>query len=128
MAENETENTTPTLTTVKPQPVSEDDYFSAYANGVGIAHTFFDFQFHFSEMRIAAVENIKAEVFATIMMSPQHAKVFLNHLQNNLSLYEAKFGEIKIPEGLLELSQTHEIPMRAERENIYQETPKTSRS
>jgi hypothetical protein len=123
MTENEA--TEPKTFKIKPEPVGDDDYFTAYANGIGIAHTFFDFQFHFAETRIAVLEDIKSETFATIMMSPQHAKIFLMHLQNNLEMYEAKFGEIKIPDGLLELAKTVEIPLRAEQANIYQESPES---
>lgn len=99
------QNETPVEEAAKPQIQTSDieDYFTAYANGVSVAHTFYDFQMHFSEVKIFDPRNIVAERFATILMSPTHAKVFLLHMAQNLSLYEAKFGEIKIPENFQQL-------------------------
>ncbi|MDQ3175608.1 MAG: DUF3467 domain-containing protein [Acidobacteriota bacterium] len=96
-------------------PTDDEDYFTGYANGVGIAHTFFDFQFHFSEVKVRDVEHIEAQAFATIMMSPQHAKLLLGHLKQNMDLYESKFGEIKVPDHLIS-GQTVDIPIRTKAE------------
>lgn len=79
-----------------------DDYFTAYANSANFAHTFFDFQIHFAEIKVRNLQNIVVESFATIIMSPQHAKAFLEHLSQNVALYEARFGEIKIPDNVNE--------------------------
>jgi Protein of unknown function (DUF3467) len=38
----------------------------------------------------------KAKVFARIIMTPQHARLLLNALRDNIEKYEGKFGEIKI--------------------------------
>lgn len=38
----------------------------------------------------------KARVLARIIMTPQHAKLLLGALKDNISKYEEKFGEIKI--------------------------------
>ncbi|MCK4856627.1 MAG: DUF3467 domain-containing protein [candidate division Zixibacteria bacterium] len=38
----------------------------------------------------------KARVYSRIIMTPQHAKMLLKTLQDNLKKYEDKFGEIKI--------------------------------
>jgi hypothetical protein len=92
-------------------PTDVEDYFTAYANGASVAHTFFDFQLHFSEIRIRDAEHVKAETFATILMSPQHVKLFLRHLTQNLEMYETKFGEIKIPDNLLQ-EKTVDIDLR----------------
>ena len=92
------------VTLLKPHPVADDDYYTAYANGVMVAHTFFDFQLHFSEVKVRGMGegDIIAETFATIMMSPQHAKAFLRHLKENVEAYEAKFGELKLPDQLVQ--------------------------
>ena len=37
-----------------------------------------------------------AKVFARIIMTPQHARLLLNALRDNIEKYEGKFGEIKI--------------------------------
>lgn len=38
----------------------------------------------------------KARVHARIIMTPQHAKLLLAALKDNISKYEEKFGEIKV--------------------------------
>lgn len=88
-----------------------EDYFTAYANGASVSHTLFDFQMHFSEVKIFDPAHITAERFATIIMSPPHAKVFLFHLAQNLSGYEARFGEIKVPK---EITKGEDIHITAE--------------
>lgn len=92
-------------------PEEGEHYFSGYANGVGISHTFFDFQFHFSEVRILGTESVSADLFATILMSPQHAKMFLMHLARNMALYEKQFGELKVPEQLVAASDLKEVQL-----------------
>lgn len=44
----------------------------------------------------------KARIHARILMTPLHAKLLLRALADNLSRYEAQFGEIQIPTGLAE--------------------------
>ena len=41
----------------------------------------------------------KAKVHARIITTPQHAKMLLRALSDNIEKYEARFGEIKI-EGM----------------------------
>jgi hypothetical protein len=84
---------------IVPGSDTEDDHLTAYCNSIAIAHTLFDFQFNFIEMRIVDDLASKADLFATIMMSPQHAKVMSKSLETNLRLYEEQFGEITLPEG-----------------------------
>jgi len=38
----------------------------------------------------------KAKVFARIITTPQHAKLLLNALRENIEKYEKSFGEIKV--------------------------------
>jgi hypothetical protein len=38
-------------------------------------------------------------------MTPMHAKLLLNALSENLSKFEAQFGEIKLPTGGSDLTQ-----------------------
>jgi hypothetical protein len=38
----------------------------------------------------------KARVHARIVMTPQHAKMLLNAIHDNIDKYENKFGEIKL--------------------------------
>jgi hypothetical protein len=44
----------------------------------------------------------KARVYARIMMTPMNAKLLLRALADNLSRYEAQYGEIILPTGLAE--------------------------
>ena len=44
----------------------------------------------------------KAKVYARIMMTPMNAKLLLRALGENLSRYEAQYGEIILPSGLAE--------------------------
>ena len=38
----------------------------------------------------------KAKVFSRVIMTPQHAKLLVSALKDNIQKYESKFGEIKI--------------------------------
>jgi hypothetical protein len=38
----------------------------------------------------------KAKVYARIVMTPAHAKMLLNALQDNIRKFESQFGEIKL--------------------------------
>lgn len=40
----------------------------------------------------------EATVYSRIILSPQHAKRFMQLLDRNLKKYEEQFGEIKLPE------------------------------
>src|SRR5215510_11723271 len=41
----------------------------------------------------------KARVHARVVMTPQHTKLLLNALKENIERYEAQFGEIRIEGG-----------------------------
>jgi hypothetical protein len=38
----------------------------------------------------------KAKVFSRVIMTPQHAKLLVSALKDNIQKYESKFGEIKV--------------------------------
>ncbi len=38
----------------------------------------------------------KAKVYARIVMTPQHAKLLLNALEDNIKKFESQFGTIKV--------------------------------
>jgi len=44
----------------------------------------------------------KARVYARIVMTPMNAKLLLRALSENLSRFEAQYGEIIVPSGLAE--------------------------
>jgi hypothetical protein len=44
----------------------------------------------------------------SIVMSPQHAKMFLQVFQRNLGRYEEKLGEIKLAPGILQVGDAQQ--------------------
>jgi hypothetical protein len=67
-----------------------------YSNLVLIAHTAAEFVMDFARVMPGVP---KAKVQSRIIMTPQHLKGFVKALQENVQLYENRFGEIKV-EGL----------------------------
>jgi hypothetical protein len=67
-----------------------------YANLVLISHTAAEFVLDFARVMPGVPQ---AKVQARIIMAPQHLKGFARALQENLKIYEDRFGEIKL-EGL----------------------------
>jgi len=68
---------------------------SIYANQVELHATNWDFRFRFGEAFDIQTENATVLERTRIIMSPQHAKAFLNALSDNVRKYEAAFGEIR---------------------------------
>lgn len=67
-----------------------------YSNIARISHTPFDFTLDFSQ---ALPGKPQAQVLARVIMAPVGAKLFLRALADNISRYEATFGEIVLPKG-----------------------------
>jgi hypothetical protein len=66
-----------------------------YANSVMIGHTEHEIIMDF----IQVMPNMpRARVQRRIVMTPAHAKMFMRALQENFDRYEARFGEIPVPE------------------------------
>ncbi len=80
----------------KPVPKFElpDDLDPKYVNFVRISHTAAEFVMDFS-LVLPGVEF--PNIDSRLVMSPTAVKLFLRALTDNLSRYEAKFGEINIP-------------------------------
>jgi len=80
----------------QPQPSIEvpNDLEAVYANLVRIAHTPSELVFDFAYFTPGGAP---ARVRDRIVMSPLGAKLFYRALSENLSRYEAAFGEIKVP-------------------------------
>ena len=79
---------------IKLEVPSESE--AIYSNQVLIAHTPSELVFNFAQMLPG---NKTAKVKAQVMMSPIGAKLLYKALGENLSKYEANFGEIKLPGG-----------------------------
>lgn len=67
-----------------------------YSNSVIITHNAAEFVIDFLRM-LPGVP--KARVHARVIMTPQHAKSFLNALTDNVEKYEKMNGEIKVEAG-----------------------------
>jgi len=67
-----------------------------YVNMVRIAHSPSELVFDFAQLLPGAGS---AKITSRIVMSPLGAKLFHRALSENLSRYEAAFGEIKMPGG-----------------------------
>jgi len=92
------------MTTPQGQPkfqlVNTPDYREQYANSVQIRVNLWDFFLMFGTVNQAAPDSVMIHNFQGIYLSPQQAKALLNVLTQNISPYEATFGEIKLePHG-----------------------------
>lgn len=81
----------------KPQQInielSDDVAQGTYSNLAIITHSPAEFIIDFTRV-VPGVP--KAKVKSRIITTPQHAKMLLKALQENIEKYEARFGEIKI--------------------------------
>ena len=73
--------------------LGEKEAEGIYSNLAIITHSPAEFVMDFTRV-LPGVP--KAKVHARISMTPQHAKLFLGALKDNMEKYEMKFGEIKI--------------------------------
>lgn len=81
----------------QPQQINielgEKEAEGIYSNLAIITHSPAEFVIDFTRV-LPGVP--KAKVFARIITTPQHAKLLLNALQDNIQKFEKTFGEIKI--------------------------------
>jgi flagellar protein FlaG len=84
----------------QPQPnvhlEKTTEYRDGYANSVQIRVNLWDFFLLFGRVNQTAPDRVAIENFQGVYISPQQAKALLNVLQQNVSQYEAAFGEIKL--------------------------------
>ncbi|MCC6857131.1 MAG: DUF3467 domain-containing protein [Bryobacterales bacterium] len=78
------------------QMVNRSDYRENYANSVQIRVNLWDFFLLFGQVNQTAPDRVSIENFQGVYLSPQQAKALLNVLQQNVSQYEAAFGEIRL--------------------------------
>ena len=70
------------------------EYREGYANSVQIRVNLWDFFLMFGLVAQTAADRVSIQNFQGIYVSPQQAKALLNVLGQNVSQYEAAFGEI----------------------------------
>ena len=86
------------MTPTQPRIVLDraPDYRESYANSVQIRVNLWDFFLMFGNINQTSPENVQIHNFQGVYISPQQAKALLNVLQQNVSQYEAAFGEIRL--------------------------------
>ena len=77
-----------------PKLENPDGLSTVYSNLARIAHSPADIVIDFAHMLPGEKS---ARVNARVLMTPLSAKLFLRALADNISRYEASFGEIQIP-------------------------------
>ncbi len=80
----------------KIQMESTPDYREGYANSVQVRVNLWDFFLLFGMASQASTDTLTIQNFQGVYLSPQQAKALSNVLQQNLSQYEATFGEIRL--------------------------------
>ncbi len=84
----------------QPQPkitlIRGPEYRENYANSVQVRVNLWDFFLSFGVISQTAPDKVAIQNFQGIYLSPQQAKALLNVLQQNVSQYEAAFGEVRL--------------------------------
>lgn len=70
------------------------DYIAYYANNIRLAVSFFDIRMICGEALADENGDLLFNDRVAIVLSPQHAKVFLKRLRDNIKAYEDQFGPI----------------------------------
>lgn len=86
--------TTPQKQTPGPKLEKPQELRTVYSNLARIAHSPADIVVDFAHLLPGEKS---ATVTARVLMTPLSAKLFLRALADNISRYEAAFGEIKVP-------------------------------
>src|SRR5438477_1359075 len=76
--------------------VNTNDYREGYANSVQIRVNVWDFFLVFGTLQQQTETQVVLNNFQGIYLSPQQAKALMSLLQQNVTSYEAAFGEIKL--------------------------------
>lgn len=80
----------------KIQLLNTAEYRENYANSVQVRVNLWDFLLLFGRVNQTNSENVAIHNFQGVYLSPQQAKALLNVLQQNVTQYEAAFGEIRL--------------------------------
>lgn len=73
-----------------------NDYRESYANSVQVRVSVWDFFLVFGTLQQQSETEVEIRNFQGIYLSPQQAKALMRILEQNVSSYEATFGEIKL--------------------------------
>ncbi len=83
------------------------DYRESYANSVQMRVNIWDFFLVFGTLQQQTENQVDIRNFQGIYLSPQQAKALLGLLQQNVSGYEAAFGEIKLDPRMVPQGPVH---------------------
>lgn len=72
------------------------DYREAYANSVQVRVSLWDFFLLFGTINQQTADSVNIQNYQGVFLSPQQAKALANVLNQNVSQYEATFGEIRL--------------------------------
>lgn len=89
--------------------LGEKEAEGQYSNLVIISHSPAEFIFDFTRL-LPGIP--KAKVHSRIIMTPQHSKMFLAALKENIEKYENSFGEIQTMGAMNENSMGFKIPQK----------------
>jgi len=89
--------------------LGEKEAEGAYSNLVIISHSPAEFIFDFTRL-LPGIP--KAKVHSRIIMTPQHSKMFLAALKENIEKYENSFGEIPTMGNMNENTMGFRIPQK----------------
>ncbi len=90
-----------------PVQLGEKEAQGVYSNLVLITHSSSEFILDFAKM-LPGLQ--KATVQSRVIMTPQHVKMLLKALEENLAKFEAKHGAVKLPD---KADEAKEIGFRA---------------
>jgi|SRR5947209_11330530 len=80
----------------KIQLLNTAEYRENYANSVQVRVNLWDFLLLFGRVNQTAADDVAIHNFQGIYLSPQQAKALSKLLHQNVTQYEAAFGEIKL--------------------------------
>ncbi len=72
-----------------------DDYTDKYSNSVQVRVSVWDFFLVFGTLQQQSGNEVEVRNFQGIYFSPQQAKALMKIIEQNVTNYEATFGEIK---------------------------------
>ena len=87
---------TPQQPPTKIQLTNAADYRESYANSVQVRVSLWDFFLLFGTINQTAPDSVSILNHQGVFLSPQQAKALANVLNQNITQYEATFGEIKL--------------------------------
>ena len=80
----------------KIQLTQTEDYREKYANSVQVRVNLWDFFLMFGTIQQSQPDEVVLQNFQGVYLSPQQAKALANLLHQNVTQYEAAFGEIRL--------------------------------